>query len=173
MPVTLFENNNGEFINITAAKGLDKSNGWWWSVKAADLDADGDEDYVLGNLGKNSKFSASANKPFYVCANDFDDNGNLDIVLTFEDKLGMMRPVRGRECSSEQMPFIAEKFATFQSFAEASITDIHQPEKLNSAIQYPAYIFESSILWNDGGKFRLEALPITCLLYTSPSPRDS
>jgi len=160
MPITLFENNKGEFKNITASKGLDKSNGWWWSVTAADLDGDGDEDYVLGNLGKNSKFSASADKPFLVYANDFDDNGNLDIVLTFEDKKGTMRPVRGRECSSEQMPFITEKFPTFQAFAEASITDIHQPEKLKSAIQYSAYTFESAILWNDGGHFRLEALPI-------------
>ncbi len=160
MPITIFENDKGKFKNITTSKGLDKSNGWWWSVTAADLDSDGDEDYVLGNLGTNAKFSASADKPFLVYANDFDDNGNLDIVLTFEDKKGTMRPVRGRECSSEQMPFIQEKFPTFQAFAEASITDIHEPEKLKSAIQYPAYTFESAILWNEGGKLRLEALPI-------------
>ncbi len=160
MPVTVFKNDAGKFENATASYGLDKTNGWWWSLTASDLDGDGDDDYLLGNLGKNSKFKATTDKPFFVYANDFDNSGNQDIVLTFEDKKGTMRPVRGRECSSEQMPFIQEKFPDFQSYAEASIFDIHSADKLETAIKYPAYTFESAILWNDAGKLRLETLPI-------------
>lgn len=156
MPLSIFENKEGSFSNATANYGLDKSNGWWWSINKADLDGDGDMDYVAGNLGKNSKFKASAKKPFFVYANDFDDTGNIDIVLTFEDKDGELKPVRGRECSSQQMPFIVEKFPDFNSFAKASIEDIHSPEKLESAIKYPAYNFESCILWNENGKLKLE-----------------
>ncbi len=156
MPLTVFENRKGQFTNKTENYGLEKTNGWWWSINKADLDGDGDMDYVAGNLGKNSKFSASAEKPFFVYANDFDDSGNIDIVLTFEDKDGELKPVRGRECTSQQMPFIVDKFPDFNSFAKASIEEIHSSEKIENAIKYPAYNFESAIVWNNKGELELE-----------------
>lgn len=158
MPISVFENTDGQFTNKTNAYGLDKTNGWWWSIDKADLDGDGDIDLLAGNLGKNSKFKASSEKPFFVYANDFDDSGNIDIVLTFEDKDGQLKPVRGRECTSQQMPFIVEKFPDFNSFAKASIDEIHSPEKIDNAIKYPAYNFESSILWNENGQFKVDPL---------------
>jgi hypothetical protein len=159
MPITLFENNDGTFKQKTS-NDLDKTNGWWFSITAEDMDGDGDEDYVIGNLGKNNKYKASSEKPFHVYCNDFDDTGNLDIVLSKEYKNGNLVPVRGKECSSQQMPFINEKFPTYKGFASASLSDIYGKEKLEDALHYEAYAFESIYLENLGnGKFEKHKLP--------------
>ena len=39
---------------------IPESEGWWTRVQAADLDKDGDTDFILGNWGLNTKFKASA-----------------------------------------------------------------------------------------------------------------
>ncbi|HVE77840.1 MAG TPA: VCBS repeat-containing protein, partial [Gemmatimonadaceae bacterium] len=54
MPVSVFRQENGRFVDRTDAAGLSGTNGWWNSVAAVDLDEDGRKDLVLGNLGLNS-----------------------------------------------------------------------------------------------------------------------
>lgn len=68
MPVRFFQNENGLFRDITATTGLQQMNGQWRSLQAADLDGDGDVDFVAGNLGLNTKFKVSAEKPLTVYA---------------------------------------------------------------------------------------------------------
>ena len=69
----------------------------------------------------------------YVYSNDFDDNGTNDIVLSKKYKDNYV-PVRGKECSTEQMPFLQEKFPTYLGFASASIEEIYSKEKLEEAM---------------------------------------
>ena len=157
MAIQIFQNENGHFSSISSPT-LSNSNGWWYSIESTDIDRDGDEDYVIGNLGTNNKFGASIDKPFHIYCDDFDDNGTYDIVLSKEGKNKLL-PVRGRECSSEQMPFIQEKFPSYKQFAEAGLQDIYG-EKLTTALHYEAYTFESSILVNNGQDgFELRPLP--------------
>ena len=159
MGLTVFENNNGQFTR----KNLDKETGvgWWYSITEGDIDNDGDMDYVLGNLGLNNKFGAKKEKPFHVFCSDFDNSGSLDIVLSKQSNDGKLLPVRGRECSSEQMPFIASKFPTFTSFAHADLTGILGQDKLDQAIHYEANNFASIVLINEGkGSFKSKKLPM-------------
>ena len=154
--IKIFENDAGKLIPTST--NINKK-GWWFSLKAADVDNDGDLDLIGGNLGLNSKFSASDNKPFRVYANDFDGNGTCDVVLAKNYK-GKQVPVRGRQCSSEQMPFISEQFETYSAFANASIIDILGSEKLEESISLDANSFESSLFINDGdGNFTSFVLP--------------
>ncbi len=123
--------------------------GWWNCIEAGDLDSDGRADYVLGNLGLNVKYHGSVDEPFRVYAKDFDDNGLFDIVLSStkgKDKF----PVRGRQCSSQQIPEIKEKFPNYDLFARATIEDIYSKEDLESALNYNAVHFESSVLFHEG-----------------------
>ena len=78
-------------------KSFANLSGWWQSVVTIDLDRDGDLDFILGNISENNKFHPSESKPLIVYANDFDESGTLDIVLTKKYK-GMTVPVRGKEC---------------------------------------------------------------------------
>lgn len=160
MPISIFQNNNGKLNSVNSKLGLANTRGWWFSVAAADIDGDGDMDYALGNLGLNSKFKVNDKKSFEIYCSDFDNSGNLDIVLVNGDKQrGLKLPVRGRECSSEQMPFIEKKFPSYEKFAAASIEEIYG-ESLNNALHYQADELRSSFLVNDGnGQFHLEAMP--------------
>lgn len=156
--IGLFKNEKGTFRNITETSSPLSQKGWWYSIKKTDINNDGLPDYLVGNVGKNIKFSASKEKPFKVYAHDFDDNGTPDIVLSKKYQ-GEYVPVRGRECSSQQMPFIQQKFETYSEFANAKLVDIYG-EKLTSAYQAEATEFRSVLLLNTGsGKFEISYLP--------------
>lgn len=159
MPVSFFENTNGHFVNATSKMGMSKTNGWWMSVSAGDFNGDGKNDYVVGNIGENNKFHPSEKYPLEIYLNDFDKNSMPDIVLgKYQD--GRCFPVRGRQCSSEQMPFIKEKFPTYNDFALADLKAIYGEENLKASIHFSAYEFRSSVLLSKGTGYEIKPLPV-------------
>lgn len=160
MNITCLLNEKSQFV-LSEKSTLNQTMGMWHSIEGYDFDGDGDEDYLVGNLGLNNKFKSNDKNGFHLFANDFDENGITDIVLG-KEKNGALLPVRGRECSSEQMPFIAEKFTTFHDFASASLEDIYTPEKLKQSAHYEIQYMESIYLENKGqGDFHIHTLPLT------------
>lgn len=159
MPVTVLVNKGQQFVDQTDAFGLSDETGWWYSVSSADFDQDGDQDLVAGNLGLNYKYRASKSEPFGVYANDFDHSGDLDIVLSYYNEGGLF-PLRGRECSSNEMPFIKEKFATYDAFGKATLPEVYGSEELQKALSYQATTFASTYYENVNGRsFRPHELP--------------
>ena len=155
MPVRVFENSSGNhFIEKTQDYGLENTNGWWFSLAAGDFDQDGDMDIIGGNLGLNYKYRAEADAPFEVYADDFDKSGSNDIVLGYYDDDKLV-PLRGRQCSSEQLPFIKEKFPTYDSFGKAAIGDIFEQGQLEKSTHLRAYTFATTYFENQGGQFKL------------------
>lgn len=164
MPLVIFQNSEGDFKRVEPI-GIGCTSGWWFSITADDLDGDGDPDYVLGNVGLNNKFHPSAEHPLKVFGNDFDGNGTYDIVLA---KAGgsSYYPVRGRQCSSQQMPFILDKCPTYKSFAEMTVEMLYE-DGLSSAIELNACEMASIVIYNEGsGRFTKTYLPN--LAQTSP-----
>ena len=158
MAPTVFRNKQGIFKK-EIVNGLDKTEGWWFSIIAEDFDGDGDQDYVLGNLGKNNKFHPSKEKPLFIYAKDFDDNGSLDVAMS-KINHGKLVPIRGKECSSEQNPFLLDKIQSYKEFASLDMNDIYGEEKLNEAYQLVVNTFETKYLENLGnGDFNSVSLP--------------
>ncbi len=158
MPIKLFKNNKGTFTDISDKALPGKTAGWWYDIKAGDFDNDGDQDLIVGNLGKNYKYQASDKSPFKVYLNDFDKNSQADIVLSYK-KGETEFPVRGRQCSSQQMPAIKSKFKDYNSFASATLQQIYTPKMLSESLSYEINSFESIYLENDNGVFKATALP--------------
>ena len=156
--IGFFKNVEGAFeLQDAAALGAPMK-GWWFSIHETDVNSDGQADYILGNAGKNIKFTASPEKPFKVYATDFDDNGTPDIVLSKKYE-GKYVPVRGRECSSQQMPFIAQKFPSYSEFASASLEEVYG-ESLKESYEREINTFASFVLIsNSNGTFTPAALP--------------
>lgn len=160
MPITFFQNQGGTFINKTKEFGLDNTAGWWNTIVQADFDGDGDPDYVVGNLGLNTRYRATEKQPLRVYCDDFDHSGTYDIVLAYFES-GVCYPVRGRERSVEQNPFLATKFPTYKAFAKASIDEIYGSGPLANALHYEAKLLASSYIENRGGAaFAVHPLPV-------------
>jgi enediyne biosynthesis protein E4 len=156
MPITLFSNNGATFEVST----IPNSEGWWNSISGGDIDNDGDTDYILGNLGTNSKNKASAEQPFQVYAGDFDNNGHYDIVLGYYYE-GIQYPVRGFQCSAEQIPDLKKKIPSYNVFGNSTLSEIYGSGNLEKSLRLEAKIFATSLLLNKGGgQFDLRALPI-------------
>ncbi|GAB5472828.1 MAG: VCBS repeat-containing protein [Maribacter sp.] len=160
MPITFFENDGNRFNNVTGKLGFENTVGWWNSITTADLDNDGDMDLVAGNLGLNSKYKSTEDSPFEIYVNDFDENKKQDIVLSVTKK-GVKLPLRGRECSSQQIPMIKKNFETYASFASASLDDIYGEGMLENSIHKKVNTFAHHWFENKGdGTYIMHELPI-------------
>ena len=158
MPITVLKNDSGYFSDVTAEVGLENSRGWWFSIESGDFDNDGDMDFIAGNLGLNYKYKATQEETFDIYFNDFDNNSTGDIVLSYYNE-GEKFPLRGRECSSQQIPMIKEKFKDYESFSQATLEDVYSEKTLENSLHYQVNSFASVYLENKDGKFKSHPLP--------------
>jgi len=118
MPVKVFMNYEGKLSDETVGAGLDKTNGWWNRIEAADLDGDGDVDFVIGNHGLNSKFKASLEKPLCMYVSDFDQNGSIEhLICMFNGEKNY--PLILRHDLVSQIPSLKKKYLKYESFKNA------------------------------------------------------
>ncbi|MEJ2112965.1 MAG: FG-GAP-like repeat-containing protein [Flavobacteriaceae bacterium] len=158
MPITIFNNENKTFKKQELST-LTNTEGWWNTISEIDFDNDGDMDYFVGNIGGNNKFHPSEEKPLHIYGNNFDTDGNYDMILS---KLyhGNLVPVRGKECSTSQNPFVSEKIKSYKEFANSTLGDIYGEEVLENSFHKKATEFESVYLENKGdGIFEVHHLP--------------
>jgi len=160
MPIVVFINEKGKFINRTEELGLSKTNGWWNAIKPVDIDHDGDIDFIAGNHGLNSRFRASIEKPATMYVNDFDNNGSIEqIVCTYNGEKSY--PMALRHDLISQIPSLKKKYLKYESYKDATITDIFTPEQMQEALELKSFVFSSSVLINNGkGKFEVKQLPM-------------
>lgn len=160
MPVRVFRQQNGRFVDRASEAGLSATSGWWNTVTEADLNGDGRKDLVLGNLGLNSYVRASREKPARLYVHDFFGNGAVEQILTFH-KNGVSYPLVGRDEIVRQMPQLRSKYAAYADFGASRIEDIFPAPELRQAKVLEARVFASSVALNNGnGTFNLHPLPI-------------
>ncbi len=158
MNVTVLINRRSNF-DLVEHQALRNTEGWWRSIHKVDVDQDGDMDFVLGNIGENNKFHPSQDHPLHLFAGDFDASSTWDIVLSKEYKDKLV-PVRGKECSTAQMPFVAYKFPTYDQFASSSVYDILGKSALDTSVHRVAHTFSHVVIENLGEfKFKVHDMP--------------
>lgn len=157
MPVRIFMNEGGKLSESTT--GLPKSNGWWHRLVPADLDKDGDIDFVAGNFGRNSRFRADAARPVCMYVNDFDANGTIEHILCrYVGDTSYPLPLRHDLIA--QIPSLKKKYLKYEDFKNQRIEDIFTPEQMKNAMTLYVYEMSSAVLMNDGrGNFTLNELP--------------
>lgn len=159
MPLTVFKLKNNKLENVSAESGFDKSNGLWYRLAAADLDGDGDQDLVTGNLGLNTRFTASADAPFRCFAKDFDNNGTLDPIVAHYEA-GKLYPIVQKEVLNKQMPILKKKFLYAKDYSTATMDQVWPQKDLDAALNLYCYMLETCWWENQGGKFVRRNLPV-------------
>jgi hypothetical protein len=158
MAIRLFINDGSKLTEKQS--GFEKTEGWWNKIVPADLDGDGDIDFVAGNFGKNSRFRATAEKPVCMYVSDFDANGTIEhIVCTYVGDKSYPLPLRHDLIA--QIPSLKKKYLKYDNYKNQTIEDVFTPEQLSKAIKLNAYMMASVTLTNDGkGNFTINELPI-------------
>lgn len=159
MPVKIFINDQGYFKDESERFGLLNTEGWWQVVVPADLNNDGNIDFIIGNHGLNSFFKASSGKPVTMYVNDFDLNGNIEqIICVFNGDKSY--PVVIKDDLEKQIASMAKKYIKYDDYKDQAIEDIFQAEVLDRSVKLYARILESCVMMNNGGRsFSLVPLP--------------
>ena len=165
MPVRFFKNEGKNFIDVTDKSGINTLTGWWRSILPADIDNDGDIDYVLGNLGLNSYYRANADMPVRIYAKDYDNNNSMDAIpslylpSSMADKTKREYPSQTRDDMVKQMIGFRSKFQNYKLYAQATMDKMLIPEELKGVLKLEANTFSHMVLLNQGaGKFMAKPL---------------
>lgn len=179
MPVEIFSYSDGQFkkttnnIRITLPSkkdstiSMDAFTGWWYNMKAEDIDNDGDLDLILGNRGLNCSIKGDINTPCTIYAKDFDNNGSYDAVLGYYI-WGRCYPLYSRDQLIDQMPAMRKKFIRYRDYSGKTLDDIFTSQEKKDMDVYKTNFFESGILINEGNSnFHFTAFPEKAQLSTS------
>ncbi|QRR01786.1 VCBS repeat-containing protein [Dyadobacter sandarakinus] len=159
MPVKVYANKKGKLTDASESMGTEALNGCWNTVQPADLDGDGDVDFVVGNMGNNWQWNVTSSAGLSLYAADFDNlNRIVPLISVTED--GKEYPYASRDELLDQVPSLKKKYTNYLLYAKATLPDILPAEKLSRATHLSAREFRSGILENKNGKLVFRALPV-------------
>ncbi len=151
-------------MDVTDSWISNNSAGWWNSIQAADIDRDGDTDYILGNLGHNTRFQASNQQPMQIVAKDFDQNQTIDAIISQfsvgRDGTEKIFPIPTRDEFLAQLAYKKRLFPSYSDYASASHDQIWGQDELQNAYIRKVHILSSSIMINESNEtFSVHSLP--------------
>ena len=159
MPITVFHNAGGGRLTKTATRGLSQSSGWWNRIVAGDFTGDGKVDFIVGNLGRNSRLVASPTTPATMFVKDFDGNGSSDQIVACYNH-GKSYPLVLRDEMIKALPPLKVRFLSYTEYAKAGVYDMFSATDLVDAVQKKVEVFATSLMRNNGdGSFTLVPLP--------------
>ncbi len=160
MPIKIFKNNHGTFTDITEQSGLKNNDGWWCKIIPADIDNDGNIDFIAGNMGWNTQFKPTATEPITTYAADFNGDGKVDPIITWFVQ-GKPYLFNSRDEMAEQIPGINKKFLKYADYADANIDNLFEKSQIDAAKKFYIKNVSTSFLRNNGkGVFTLTPLPL-------------
>ena len=158
MPVEIYrlESRAFEKINVDV---FQETNGLWNTIHFVDLNNDGFEDLLVGNLGTNTKLKASKQYPINIYLNDFNENGQLESIMTYHHN-GKEVLFNTKDELASQIPAINKKFRSYQAFSEAKIENVLGDRKIASAEKKRIHTLHTMFFLNKGEfEFEAKALP--------------
>ncbi|WP_199269766.1 VCBS repeat-containing protein [Mucilaginibacter lacusdianchii] len=158
MPIKVYINSINGFKDQTGSYFTTAQNGFWNTIALADINNDGQEDIIAGNLGCNSVIQASAQEPADMYFADFDGNGSIDPFFSFYMQ-GKSYPFVSRDELNEQMYPMRRKFTSYKAYADAAVQDIIPADKLEKATHLVANEVNTCVFLNQNGKFVKNTLP--------------
>ncbi len=158
-PIRVFQNNSGQFKEITRELGMEKFRGWWNGVTTGDFDNDGRLDIVASNWGENTKYENFRAQALRIYFGDFDgDRVNEVIEAHYEPSMNSYVPSRNLDAILRGMPWLRPRFPTWSSFSTATVAQV-LGDKFPSAKVLEANWLASTVFLNRGSHFEALRLP--------------
>lgn len=161
--IIILENEGGKKFKTVENEALESKHGLWSAISAGDLDNDGDDDYILGNLGENHRFMVNEDFPMHLYATDIDKNGAIDPIATsyWKDFRGKMKeyPINYLDELVAQSPFFRKKFTSYTKFSYATMDSILDKNSIPSKNKFFVNSTSSFVLWNNENGMEWERLP--------------
>jgi len=161
--VEILTSENGKSFRMLKSPDLGAKHGLWSTVTASDLDQDGDDDFVVGNLGENHRFLVTDEYPMRLYAIDIDKNSFVDPLTTsyWKDGSGILQeyPVNYLDELAAQSPFFRKKFTSYTKFSHTTVDSIINRKTVKPGEIFFANTTSSFIIWNEGASFTWEKLP--------------
>jgi enediyne biosynthesis protein E4 len=158
MALRVFANSKGRLSDESTAWGTAGLTGCWNVIRAADLDGDGDLDFIVGNMGKNWQWNVTSSQALQLYAADFDNTGGLVPVVSVSEN-GKEYAYASRDEMLDQVPSLKKKFLSYTSYSTATLSDILPAEKLAKAHKGSAAEWRTGVLENKNGAFVFHPLP--------------
>ncbi len=151
MPVTVLINENGKLVNSTGPQGLAKTNGWWNTIRAADLNEDGYPDLIAGNLGLNSLLRASPERPLKLILADLTGDKRPEQILTFFYR-GKQVPWATLDMFRKHVPAIQQHFSSYAALAGKPVEALLDRKQLEKAPVLTTEFLASAVFLNQQGR---------------------
>ena len=149
---------------VEVKTNLQSLNGCWQTVVTGDLDGDGDEDIVLGNIGENFYLQPSDKSPVKLWINDFDKNQSQEKIITRTISEKDM-PVFLKRDLTDQIVSLKKQNLKYEEFGKKSIQELFDAEIIKSSIIKTINYSSSCLAFNEGnGKFNIQKLPVSLQL---------
>src|SRR5204863_62555 len=153
----------GKLVRLKAA-GLEQSEGWWNRIVAGDFTGHGRVDFIVGNLGLNTRFQASTAEPVTMYVKDFDGNGVSKQIVSIYNH-GTSYPIAMRDELITALPYLRARYPRYADYAGQTVSDIFAPAELAGATLKQAHSFATTLVRNNGdGSFTLVPLPLEARL---------
>ena len=159
--VKYFHNAQGKsFEDWTEKAGFTSAGtGWWTAITAADFNGDGRPDYVVGNLGQNTQYHATATYPALLYSGDFRGNGTNQLIEAYYEG-EKIYPWRILRDLGGAIPSVLKNIPGGTNTSVATVGEIVGEDKLAKAERYAATEFRSGVfLASRTGLFHFEPLP--------------
>jgi hypothetical protein len=153
MSPKVFINTQGTFIEVKESFGLSNEQGLWATLEIADLNADGHQDLVLGNIGENSFYK----KGMKMFVKDFDGNGTEEQIMTYHES-GADFPILDRDELFKQIPSLKKKYLYYKDYASANMTDLFGADVYQTALIKELRELSSAIYWGSDNGFTKNSL---------------
>ncbi len=146
--VKYFHNNRGSgFEDWTERSGFASAGtGWWTSIASADFNGDGRPDYVVGNVGLNTQYRASPERPALLYYGDFTGEGEEPLTIEAYYEGDRLYPWRCRRDMGAAVHGVLRRFPRNDAYARATLGEILGEDRLAAAQRFAATELRSGVL---------------------------
>jgi hypothetical protein len=159
--VRYFHNTSGKGFEDWSVKAgfAAAGTGWWTSLTSADFNGDGRPDYVVGNVGLNTHYSADAARPALLYAVPVREGAPAELIEAHYEG-DRLYPWRSRRDLGSALPSILKRYPTFDAYGHATLEDLVGAQRLKAASRFEATELRSGVfLSGPDGTYTFHPLP--------------